>query len=397
MQTLKRDGYMNKYKNLKNEVNNSFLGIEKELNQMQGLSKQSMRASEAAKNAPTTINDIDKQFAKVTKLSKTDISFLLLATALQCVRQYVLTTANFADRPNDKDTAKEWKAKEQKIFEDKFGIDSKEKMDRSRRYYNPSLEEIVMNPVPYDASDRSPRFKVNLGGGDHRYKTLGHDPVLGWIFGTANIATSTLTTWDFRSYHIRTMTTGNHKFSRDAFSNNAQTGLVIEKMASKITSDTEIVAAALIKQYLHIKSDELSTKGLLLPFLTVTPDLGKKLASYGLDFANVKAVGKQATYAMLINMIIAMIHRLLYNEATDISEDLYEARTRKILMYSNLMASSSNVIYVAISKDLNKFDIGGLAVTLYRMISDVQFISKVKKEFLEKEFYNRVMEDIYDV
>ena len=40
-------------------------------------------------------------------------------------------------------------------------------------------------------------------------------------------------------------------------------------------------------------------------------------------------------------------------------------------------------------------DVGGLAVTIYRIVNDKKFIKQVKQEFLEKEFYNLVMgEDI---
>lgn len=38
----------------------------------------------------------------------------------------------------------------------------------------------------------------------HRVTAIGHDPLLGLIFGTANIATSTLTNAHFDSFHIYT-------------------------------------------------------------------------------------------------------------------------------------------------------------------------------------------------
>ena len=94
--------------------------------------------------------------------------------------------------------------------------------------------------------------------------------------------------------------------------------------------------------------------------------------------------------------MIAMMHRLFYDESIELSEKYYEVRTRKILSYSNAMASSSNLIYVALSKDVSKLDVGGLAVTLYRLVSDGRFISQLKREFLEKEFYNAVLENVYE-
>lgn len=76
---------------------------------------------------------------------------------------------------------------------------------------------------------------------------------------------------------------------------------------------------------------------------------------------------------------------------------VYAVRTRKILSYSNALASASNVIYVAINGylgnagALKKLDVGGLLVTIYRLVSDYRYVAQIKKEFLEKEFHKIVM------
>ena len=146
------------------------------------------------------------------------------------------------------------------------------------------------------------------------------------------------------------------------------------------------------------QSDVNSKMSFPLPLVSslVSPEFALKIGEYGLDVANVNAVGKQASYSVLINTMIAMMHRLFYDESIELSEKYYEVRTRKILSYSNAMASSSNLIYVALSKDVSKLDVGGLAVTLYRLVSDGRFISQLKREFLEKEFYNAVLENVYE-
>ena len=57
-------------------------------------------------------------------------------------------------------------------------------------------------------------------------------------------------------------------------------------------------------------------------------------------------------------------------------------------MYSNLIASSSNILYVLVASSLGdgkawqKIDIGGILVTLYRLISDSTFILRIKREFI---------------
>ena len=67
----------------------------------------------------------------------------------------------------------------------------------------------------------------------------------------------------------------------------------------------------------------------------------------------------------LINMIVAAVHGLFYDESKYHNRDIYEVKTRKIISYSNAIASASNIIYVAVSaylgneRALNKLDVGG--------------------------------------
>ena len=61
---------------------------------------------------------------------------------------------------------------------------------------------------------------------------------------------------------------------------------------------------------------------------------------------------------------------------------LYEVRTRKILSYSNAIACSTNVLICALTENFDKLDIGGIAVAIYRLITDETFIRQVKEEFI---------------
>lgn len=64
-------------------------------------------------------------------------------------------------------------------------------------------------------------------------------------------------------------------------------------------------------------------------------------------------------------MLIAMLHQLICGN-TDISAEIFEVRTRKILSYSNVIASSSNLIITAIGvaakndRMIRSFDMGGI-------------------------------------
>lgn len=95
------------------------------------------RTAKIAKYSSAIIEDIDAQFEKATKLNKTDITFLLFATALQCIRQYIIGT--ITQRVDDKTAAKNTKGH------------NVEHSNRVHRLYNPSINEIITNPVPFDA------------------------------------------------------------------------------------------------------------------------------------------------------------------------------------------------------------------------------------------------------
>jgi hypothetical protein len=276
----------------------------------------------------------------------------------------------------------------------------KEHSDRSHWWYNPPLNEIITNPVPFDAMCGSPNFELGLSGWTHRRKTLGHDPILGWIFGTANIATSTLTTNDFTSYHVKTGTV----IKRDRITNYAQTPSVFyytkEKLFNNGFEGKKIIATSLIKEAIHLQSDINTKESLPLPIVsTFSPELAKTIASYGFDMANIIVVGKQASFAILINTLVGMIHYLIHDFNKGESKKLYEVRTRKILSYSNYIASASNLLCVTISAAFGngvafrKLDIGGFIVTLYRLISDSIFIQKIKEEFIFGNFISKIQNE----
>lgn len=144
-------------------------------------------------NAHDELSEIDAQFLRSTRLeSREDIAFLMLATALQIGRWVLISTIA---RKASADLS--YKAENRLAHDDK--AIEQIKHDKEQRYRDNhsgknikvsehrNWEQIVSNGVPYDVTKGSPLFGVNMEGGLHRIHTLGHDPVLGWIFGTMNI------------------------------------------------------------------------------------------------------------------------------------------------------------------------------------------------------------------
>lgn len=91
-------------------------------------------------------------------------------------------------------------------------------------------------------------------------------------------------------------------------------------------------------------------------------------------------------------MIVGLIHGLLYDEKEDGDREFYEVRTRKILCISNALSSAGNLAYVFGSKDVRKLDAGGVLVSLYRLFSDVRFMTRIKQSFIEAEM-DKVLEN----
>ena len=90
---------------------------------------------------------------------------------------------------------------------------------------------------------------------------------------------------------------------------------------------------------------------------------------------------------------------LMYDSTSKYSREIYSIRTRKIIMCSNLIATASNVIWVGANAMLGnetaikQLDIGGLLVTLKRLISDKEYIRQIKKEFVIGEFNKMIQGD----
>ena len=77
------------------------------------------------------------------------------------------------------------------------------------------------------------------------------------------------------------------------------------------------------------------------------------------------------------------------------SEDSIEIRrvkVNKILSLSGVIAESSNVLYVTLTKYISKLDVGGISVLMLELLHSEKFISDVKQEFILKNFERLVME-----
>lgn len=121
-------------------------------------------------------------------------------------------------------------------FDKKFPADEMEKLANSK-----------VSKVPYDAQDnRNTKIYVDgLSTYYHRLMSLGHDPLLGLVFGVTDILTGRMTTID---------------------RNGKIVSQIMENYADRKESD---IFAAIAKQIIHYKSDITTSMGLPAPMMAL--------------------------------------------------------------------------------------------------------------------------------
>lgn len=338
-------------------------GIDRTLAQMEKDYQETVRVRKVIENTHTIIEDLDAQFKNQTGLTDVDITFLFLAIGLQVARQYILSN-------------------------EKMRVSAKEGdklVDNALSLVPRDFKDILVQSVPYDAIKTGDHVsETGLSGTTHRYRTLGHDPVLGWIFGTANIMTNALTKTDLETYQVKNMYIIRHY----------PLGVVgmMDKAIEYSIKDPMLLAVSVLRQAVHFGSDYFTKQGLPVPLIaTVNNDLAQKmLTKWHID---AWSITRGASLSIFINQLIYFMHQLFNDGTTDMEIKLYEVRTRKILRASNLVATSTNLIYSFATQDFTKLDIGGLAVTIYRLITDTRFIRKVKEEFVFGSYRETIMGD----
>ena len=360
---------------------------------------EDIMSEDEIQSAFAELDFIEEQFSKKTGIAnKTDLSFLVIATALQVAKSLV-----FPYIADQFDYGKRFDPAERLDHNDKS-------IEKAHREANDTFRDnhiekhgtghwinILYQTVPYDITRGSKDLGINMGGKYHRMYTLGHDPILGWIFGTANILTDCITFNNFHTNRISRVdpVTGAKKMvitPEVVF-----LGKMFGECYEEVKADPFNLPAALFAQARHLKSDEFTKLGLPVPILSsVHESFASKLYSENYDalcFArDVKIVGASFIISKLFDTIISLLHGLFRKEGED--KELYEVRSRKILLISNAIASSSTMLHAAITSNPKNLDIGSLLNTMTHLFTDVRFILKIKQEFIENEIAERVQKEI---
>lgn len=195
---------------------------------------ESLFTEEELKNNELAIKLLNEEFNTVHKLDKFDVSISVVAGLLGAVIDILLigipqkTPSGLKGCPLS-NYVRDW-------FDKKFPKEEMEKLANSK-----------ISKVPYDAQDNRNTIEyVNgLSAYYHRLLSLGHDPLLGLIFGVFDIMTGRMTTID-------------------------KTGKIVSQNMKNYTDRKESdIFEAIAKQVIHFKSDITTAMGLPAPMMAL--------------------------------------------------------------------------------------------------------------------------------
>jgi len=325
----------------------------------------------------------DINYSQEMQINKNDVLFIGLITGLQIIRQW-LNKAKILDRQrlNDQDAADVVKHNE---FMKKI-----EKNGTGRVVW-------ILGPTSYDAIKRSSDYfnKPGVSGVNHRYATLAHDPLVGLLVGPVNLLSNTIT------YNTKVKLGTSNVLPNDP--NNPGTGYSISRPSSFVSAvgkSADVIrynkwalSDAIIKHLLHLASDIGTEQGLVIPGLSLLPNIngiqGSQINAWLLKnkfdtvwFADIFA---QFGFAEIINTISSIMYKfLLYRDSTK-SQEFINAKCQKVLAIANAIASTEDIVVAVIrsmSGDavgaLRELDWGGLLATIKRVIQSDEFKNEIK-------------------
>lgn len=195
---------------------------------------ESLFTEEELKSNRQEILQLNAEFNQLYKLDKYDVAICASAGILSGAIDLLLvgiprkTPVGLKGGPLS-NYVRDW-------FDKKFPEDEMEKLANSK-----------VSKVPYDAQDNrnTTEYVEGLSTYYHRLLSLGHDPLLGLLFGVVDILTGRMTTID-------------------------KTGKIVSQVMENYADRKEsYIFAAIAKQIIHFKSDITTSMGLPAPMMAL--------------------------------------------------------------------------------------------------------------------------------
>lgn len=393
---------MNSIEKLLERKNTTMQALDNTISSLTDEQKEVERLKSIAINTSNILTDLDEEFSKRTSLGWHDVKFLFAATALQCIRIYVINTLAKVEPAGTGNTKENYLHKlQEKLL---AGINNQVDIGPSP-YYAPLIQICTSRGVPYDAT----RFKgINHGffkEANHRFATFGHDPIIGLILGTSNILTNTITcrSKDLLPIPITCHVEYDSNLKNPSIGDVCSTIESLKAAATRLDNDAASVVAALIKQIIHIGTDLYTPCGIQISGANLILDnrYAEELTKY-ISTGDIIKVGISYKIFNLINILISSLHMLTCSSTNHREKELHHVKTMKILEYSNIIATGSNVIINAVrayygnTKALKDIDFAGLIGTIMMIVNNEEMKRKIKREFILGEYERMVLGDSYN-
>lgn len=324
---------------------------------------------------------LDSTFEQRVKLNKREISLLMFATCLHCLRIYGVNYFTEIEKANKGKKEKFLHKQQEKLLEG-FG---RARLENPKPYYAPINQIVFGRGVPYDATKYVDKSLALFKGANHRFSTLGHDPLLGILVGTANIMTNTITIKSDKTivpmtYHVEY----DSNLKNPIITKPATLAVAINTIIERTEEDIEPLIAALIKQLMHIATDLYTPAGIQLPGagLVMSKKNVELLTSY-ISTGDLIKLQTSSAIEHLIDKIISIIHGcILLEKGKEIDSKINQVKCRKIITYSKAISSGSNLIEKMMTQQYKGLDINGLFSLLIGLFSNNKFLYDVKYEFI---------------
>jgi len=344
---------------------------------------EDLLSSEEIARTEEQVRQINEEFTRRTGLNARDMAFLTVATSIQTARWAMIPKLLSKAGKSGKVIAAlspsamamlEARPKDEK---DLAVIDEANREFQEETDWQ--VEEIHEGRLTWDqildARDKAPMKAFN-------------NDALNWLFGLVNTITGTKTDRNFKTV--------------DEAGQPVKTPAVLAEAFRSIQEDPRRLSAAVYALYAQEKLAHGETIDMLKPFTeTFGPQMESELyRSQVQQLASINGitlVGQQAAIPLVINMAVGLLHGFMYNPDIDGPREFFEARTRKILLLSNLMASSSNVALTAGTEAWMKLDVGGLLVTATRAMQDVSYLTALEDEFMRRHLDKALEQELQDI
>lgn len=329
--------------------------------------------------ALSEVERINADFSSRTGLTHSDLTFLAVATSIQAAR-WAMTPKIAAQLGKSGRIVAALSPSAVSLLEQKADTRELTLIDETNQEFIEEAEALHEGPQSWEdilkQHDAVP------------HKAFDNDS-MNWLFGIVNKITGTRTARNFASTNV---VTGEQV---------STPGMLAEAMRS-IKEDPRRLTAAVYSQYAQQKAAEGKPLDVLAPVTeALQPGMESELfqmqARQLASMTDLTLIGKQATFPLMVNMVVSLLHGLMYNPENDGPREFYDARTRKILLLSNLFASGSNLTFTLGAEQWQKLDIGGLLVTGTRAVQDLAYLTNLEDHFLKQQMdkvYEKELQDI---